>query len=278
MRYIDLFSGIGGFHVAMEKNGFTCVFACEINKHARQTYKANFNKKYNLENEDFFATDITQVNEKNIPDFEVLCAGFPCQAFSQAGHKKGFDDTRGTLFFDVARILKEKKPGYFILENVANLLNHDEGKTFKVISNTLKELGYSFEYKILKTSSYGLPQNRPRIYIVGFREKTNFEFPEPIPLNKTMSDILGGQCNKKIGYTLRVGGRMSPINDRHNWDGYIVNGEEVRLTINNAKEMQGFPSDYNFPVSQNQAMKQLGNSVSPVVIDYIVKNMFNINK
>lgn len=278
MKYIDLFSGIGGFHIAMENNGFDCVFACEINKHARQTYKSNFSKKYDLENEMFFATDITKINEKDIPDFDILCAGFPCQAFSKAGHKKGFDDTRGTLFFDVARILKEKNPKYFILENVANLLKHDEGKTFQVISNTLTQLGYSFEYKILKTSSYGLPQNRPRIYIVGFKEKTDFNFPQPVPLKTNMSDIFGANCNKEIGYTLRVGGRMSPINDRHNWDGYIVDGEEVRLSVEHAKKMQGFPDTYCFPVSHNQAMKQLGNSVSPIVIDYIVKEMFKINK
>lgn len=278
MKYIDLFSGIGGFHIAMENNGFDCVFACEINKHARQTYKSNFNKKYDLDNEMFFATDITKINEKDIPDFDILCAGFPCQAFSKAGHKKGFDDTRGTLFFDVARILKEKNPKYFILENVANLLKHDEGRTFQVISETLTQLGYSFEYKILKTSSYGLPQNRPRIYIVGFKEKKEFKFPQPVPLITKMSDIFGANCNKEIGYTLRVGGRMSPINDRHNWDGYIVNGEEVRLSVEHAKKMQGFPDTYHFPVSHNQAMKQLGNSVSPVVIDYIVKEMFKINK
>lgn len=274
MKYIDLFSGIGGFHIAMEKNGFECVFACEINKQARQTYKVNFGEKYNLENENFFATDITKINAKDIPDFDILCAGFPCQAFSRAGCKKGFDDTRGTLFFDVARILKEKQPEYFILENVANLLKHDKGKTFEVISNTLTELGYHFYYSILKTSSYGLPQHRPRIYIVGFRKNIDFQFPKPVELTTNMSDILGGDCNKKIGYTLRVGGRMSPIEDRHNWDGYIVNGKEVRLSVEQAKKMQGFPVDYIFPVSYNQAMKQLGNSVSPVVIDFIVKNMF----
>lgn len=273
MKYIDLFSGIGGFHIAMENLGFECVLACEINKQARYTYKANFGKKYNLEDNNFFPEDITKIDSYNIPDFDILCAGFPCQAFSQAGHKKGFKDTRGTLFFDVARILKEKKPKYFILENVSNLLKHDSGKTFDIIKNTLTEIGYSFEYKILKTSSYGLPQHRPRIYIVGFLEKKVFSFPEPVGLLYNMSDILNGECNKEIGYTLRVGGRASPINDRHNWDGYIVNGKEVRLTIEQAKKMQGFPESFCFPVSHNQAMKQLGNSVSPLVIEAIAKNI-----
>lgn len=119
----------------------------------------------------FFPKDVTLLNEKDIPDFDILCAGFPCQAFSRAGKQKGFEDTRGTLFFDVARILKEKQPEYFILENVSNLLNHDNGKTFEIISNTLSELGYFFDFKVIKLSDHGLPQYRPRIYIIGSKSK-----------------------------------------------------------------------------------------------------------
>jgi DNA (cytosine-5)-methyltransferase 1 len=272
LKYIDLFSGIGGFHLACEKNGFELVMACEKNEKARQTYIENFGNKYDLKNEKIFPKDITLLNVSDVPDFNVLCAGFPCQAFSRAGKQKGFEDTRGTLFFDVARILKAKQPEYFILENVANLLKHDKGKTFEVISNTLKELGYYFEFKILKLSDYGLPQFRPRIYIIGAKNKDVLFFPEPKELKYNMSHVLNGKCNREIGFTLRVGGRKSPILDRHNWDGYIVEGNEVRLSIDQAKKMQGFPSDFIFNVSENQAMKQLGNSVSPEIIDQIIKS------
>lgn len=273
MKYIDLFSGIGGFHLAMEKNNFEMVMACEKNEKARQTYKENFGEKYDLENETIFPKDVTLLNEKDIPDFDILCAGFPCQAFSRAGKQKGFEDTRGTLFFDVARILKEKQPEYFILENVSNLLNHDNGKTFEIISNTLSELGYFFDFKVIKLSDHGLPQYRPRIYIIGSKSKKELNFPNKIDLKYNMSNILEGECKREIGFTLRVGGRHSPINDRHNWDGYIVDNKEVRLNTEQAKKMQGFPEYFKFnKVSENQAMKQLGNSVSPEIVDQLIKS------
>lgn len=272
MKYIDLFSGIGGFHLAMEKNNFEMVMACEKNEKARQTYKENFGEKYDLENEAIFPKDVTLLNEKDIPDFDILCAGFPCQAFSRAGKQKGFEDTRGTLFFDVARILKEKQPEYFILENVSNLLNHDNGKTFEIISNTLSELGYFFDFKVIKLSDHGLPQYRPRIYIIGSKSKKELNFPNKIDLKYNMSNVLEGECKREIGFTLRVGGRHSPINDRHNWDGYIVDNKEVRLNTEQAKKMQGFPEYFKFKVSENQAMKQLGNSVSPEIVDQLIKS------
>lgn len=273
MKYIDLFSGIGGFHLAMEKNNFEMVMACEKNEKARQTYKENFGEKYDLENETIFPKDVTLLNEKDIPDFDILCAGFPCQAFSRAGKQKGFEDTRGTLFFDVARILKEKQPEYFILENVSNLLNHDNGKTFEIISNTLSELGYFFDFKVIKLSDHGLPQYRPRIYIIGSKSKKKLNFPNKIDLKYNMSNVLEGECKREIGFTLRVGGRHSPINDRHNWDGYIVDNKEVRLNTEQAKKMQGFPEYFKFnKVSENQAMKQLGNSVSPEIVDQLIKS------
>lgn len=272
MKYIDLFSGIGGFHLAMEKNNFEMVMACEKNEKARQTYKENFGEKYDLENETIFPKDVTLLNEKDIPDFDILCAGFPCQAFSRAGKQKGFEDTRGTLFFDVARILKEKQPEYFILENVSNLLNHDNGKTFEIISNTLSELGYFFDFKVIKLSDHGLPQYRPRIYIIGSKSKKELNFPNKIDLKYNMSNVLDGECKREIGFTLRVGGRHSPIDDRHNWDGYIVDNKEVRLNTEQAKKMQGFPEYFKFKVSENQAMKQLGNSVSPEIVDQLIKS------
>lgn len=262
--FIDLFAGIGGFHLAFHNLGATCVFASEWDTPARLTYKANFNHiEPNLFKNNNFAGDITQVDPIDIPDFNILTGGFPCQPFSQAGHKKGFDDMRGTLFFNIAEILKVKQPEAFFIENVRGLLKHDNGKTFIRIQEAIHELGYSFHYKVVRASDYGLPTHRPRLFMVGFKDKsTPFQFPEPQPLQVTMSDILGGDCPKKIGYTLRVGGRGSGIHDRRNWDAYLVDGNVHILTPNEGKKMMGFPDDFIFPVSNTQAMKQLGNSVA----------------
>ena len=284
-KFIDLFAGIGGFHLACHNMGGECVFASEWDKNARKTYTANYRLiSPNLFDKDGnptknFAGDITKVDPKDIPDFDVLCGGFPCQPFSQAGLKKGFADTRGTLFFNVANIIKEKNPKVVLLENVRGLLTHDNGNTFEVIKNTMDELGYSFHYKILKASDYGVPQNRPRLYMVGIRKdlEDKFKFPEPIKLEKTMTDIFDGKkCDKEIGYTLRVGGRGSGVGDRRNWDCYIVNGKEYRIGIKEGKRMQGFPDDFVFPVSETQAMKELGNSVAIPVVQAVVKEFLYI--
>lgn len=199
IKFIDLFAGIGGFHLAFHRAGAECVFVSEWDEHARKTYEHNFRKIQPelfeeglfAKGKNLFAGDITKVNEKEIPDFDVVCGGFPCQPFSQAGFKKGFADTRGTLFYDIVRIIKEKKPKAFFLENVRHLLNHDNGKTFETIKKAITEdLGYSFHYKIVKASDYGLPQHRPRLFMVGFKNPDiKFEFPEPIKLEKTMTDI-----------------------------------------------------------------------------------------
>ncbi|MDD2744984.1 MAG: DNA cytosine methyltransferase [Candidatus Gracilibacteria bacterium] len=276
IKFIDLFAGIGGFHLAFHNLGGKCVFASEWDEAARKTYEHNLKKiSQDLFDKGNFVGDITKINEKEVPDFDILCAGFPCQPFSQAGFKKGFSETRGTLFFDIIRILKEKKPGAFFLENVRHLLKHDEGRTFAIIKRTIEEeLGYSFFYKIVKASDFGLPQHRPRLFMVGFLDKTiDFKFPEPIELKSTMSDIWGGDCNKKIGFTLRVGGKGSKIDDRRNWDSYLVNGEIKRLSSKEGKKMQGLPEDFSFPVSESQAMKQLGNSVAVPAIQAIAESI-----
>lgn len=162
IKIVSLFSGIGGFELGIKKSDLNSeiVFSSEIDKHATASYLANFVDN-NLNG------DITIISEKNIPNHEFLVAGFPCQAFSIAGKKRGFNDTRGTLFFDVARILKEKQPKYFLLENVKNLIAHDEGKTFKIIINTLNEIGYTVDFTIINSVEAGLPQNRERTYVVG---------------------------------------------------------------------------------------------------------------
>lgn len=279
-KFIDLFAGIGGFHLAFHNVGAQCVFASEWNEHARKTYQHNLEKiSPELFASNNFAGDITQVKKKEIPDFDILTGGFPCQPFSQAGYKKGFEDTRGTLFFDIAEIIKVKKPKAFFLENVRHLHKHDDGKTFQEIRRILtSELGYSFQEFIVKASDHGLPQLRPRLFMIGFRDSSlSIDQPPKRPLAFTMSDVFGGKVSRDVGFTLRVGGRSSGVSDRRNWDGYLVNGKERRLSPDEGKIMQGFPKDFEFPVSNTEAMKQLGNSVAVWAIqDYaqeIVKTL-----
>ncbi len=278
-HFIDLFAGIGGFHVALHNAGAKCVFASEWDGPAQKTYRSNL---YKLSPQMFdsgnFVGDITKVNLKNIPDFDILTAGFPCQPFSQAGFKKGFNEARGTLFFNIVKIIKEKKPGAFFLENVRGLFNHDGGKTFKTIERIItEELGYSFFHKIVRASDFGMPQHRPRLFMVGFKDKSiDFKFPEPVKkLKYTMSDIFGGKCDKEIGYTLRVGGRGSKITDRRNWDAYRVDGKIVQLGTKEGLKMQGFPDWFEFPptLSGVQAMKQLGNSVAVPAIQAVAEEI-----
>ncbi len=281
--FIDLFAGIGGFHLAFNRLGGECVYASEWNEQARKTYEYNFRTTDpELFRNEMFIGDITlPENQSLIPhNFDLLCAGFPCQPFSQAGFKRGFEETRGTLFFEIAKIIKENQPKAFFLENVRHLEKHNNGKTFATIKKILTEdLGYSFASKIVKASDYGLPTHRPRLYMIGFRsdiDASTFKFPESIPLSLTMSDVLKGDCPRKVGFTLRVGGSGSGIHDRRNWDSYLVNGKARRLTVEEGKKMMGFPEDFVFPVSRAQAMKQLGNSVAVGAIQAVGTNLVEV--
>lgn len=166
-RFIDLFAGIGGFRIGFERKEFQCVFTSEKNKYCQEVYEANFGE--------IPFGDITEIDPKNIPDFEVLLGGFPCQPFSISGKKQGFKDTRGTLFFDICRIIEEKQPKVVVLENVKHLIHHDGKRTLKTILSSLKELGYNVSHKILNAKDFGLPQNRERIFIIGCK-KSFFDF------------------------------------------------------------------------------------------------------
>lgn len=285
--FIDLFAGIGGFHFALKQLNMECVFASEIDKYARETYSINHDITSVI-----FNDDIRKIEPSMIAEHDILCAGFPCQPFSQAGYKKGFEDgdksERGNLFFVILDILEAKRPKAFILENVRHLLNHDGGATFTRIKEELLNINYTVDYKIIKASDFGIPQHRPRIFIVGFDKlqidtSIPFEFPNPIPLTKNMSDIWGGKCHKEIGFTLRVGGKGSNINDRRNWDSYLVDGEVKRIGVEQAKKMMGYPEDFILPVSRTQAMKQLGNSVCTNVVYHVAKKVkqylnYNVKK
>lgn len=185
MTFIDLFAGIGGFRLALESYGAKCVFSSEWDAFCQQVYNDNFG--------DVPEGDITKIDEKDIPNHDILCAGFPCQPFSISGKQRGFNDARGTLFFDVARIVKEKKPKIVFMENVRNFETHDNGNTLEVVKNTMLELGYSFSYKVLNASDYNIPQKRERIYMVCFRNDMridSFEFPKKIKLEKNVIDLL----------------------------------------------------------------------------------------
>ena len=302
IRIIDLFAGIGGIRLGFERaamNKIQCVFTSEWDKHAAITYKANFN-------DEIVHGDITKIDIKSIPNHDILLAGFPCQPFSQAGLKKGFSDTRGTLFFNIEQILKEKKPAAFLLENVKQLKGHDKGRTLSIIKEHLTEIGYGNHYiKVLKARDFGLPQNRERIFIVGFKnKKTKFEFPEPSRVKTRVGDILEKKVDPK--YTLSdklwTGHQRRKILNRKNGKGfgyglfnaeseytntisarYYKDGSEIlieqkgknprKLTPREASLLQGFPKDFKIPVSDAQAYKQFGNSVAVNVIEAIAKKM-----
>lgn len=303
--FIDLFAGIGGFHIGLEQTGRAhCVFTSEWDEAARRTYEHNFKKscpELFAGDAEHFARDITKINPATIPDFDVLCGGFPCQPFSQAGRKKGFSDTRGTLFFNVREIIKRKKPAAFFLENVRGLITHGGdsvstpgvGRTMEVILENLFApkskggLGYypptgTSGYFYVKASDFGVPQHRPRVFIIGFRDKSSarqFILPKPQELDEmALSKIMGGKVTfdaagkklRKIGFTLRCGGKGSDITDRRNWEHYYVQrrGEAkpavLRINEKQGLLLNGFPRDYTFPsnVAHTSRLKQLGNSVA----------------
>lgn len=304
-KSIDLFAGIGGIRLGFEKTGqVKNVFSAEIDSYACKTYEANFGENP--------LKDVTKIKTSDIPNFDILLAGFPCQAFSIAGKRGGFEDTRGTLFFDVARIIKDKMPKAFLLENVKGLLSHDKGKTFNTIISVLEDLGYEVHYKLLNAKDFNIPQKRERIYIVGFKSQTNFVFPNTKKLNASIKDIMESQTvsskyylsdvyletlrrhrkrhedkGNGFGYqiipvngianTLVVGGmgrernliyddRLEDFTPKTNIKGQ-VNREYIRkMTPREWARLQGFPNNFKIPVSDAQAYKQFGNSVTVPVI------------
>ncbi len=295
-KFIDLFAGIGGIRIGFESVGGECVFTSEWDLPAQRTYQANFGEMPH--------GDITKINPEEIHDFDMLLAGFPCQPFSQAGLKKGFEDTRGTLFFDIARIIDHHKPSVVFLENVRNLASHDKGNTLKVIVSTLESLGYKVFYQVLNAKDFGVPQNRARLYIIGFKDDVDFNFPEPPKLETKLSDILeisvddkytisdklwaGHQRRKKehrekgngFGYSLfnENSEYTSTISARYYKDGSEIlieqkNRNPRKLTPREASRLQGFPNNFIIPVSDNQAYKQFGNSVAVPVIKALAKKI-----
>lgn len=301
LRFIDLFAGMGGFRLAFEDQGCKCVFSSDIDEFACKTYELNFNE--------YPKSDITKVDAKDIPDFDILCAGFPCQPFSIAGRRLGFDDTRGTLFFDVARIIKEKEPLAFLLENVRGLSNHDGGKTLEVILKTLDELGYETKWKVLNAKKYGVPQNRERWYCYGIRRdlhKTMPDFPKEKELITTLSNIIEPSandsyrctktCSKNIATNLKK--KNIKINDftlayeiRPSRCQFANNGvspcltakmgtggnnvpvvvaQNRKLTERECLRIMGYPESYKI-YPGHHTYKQIGNSVVVPVLTELAK-------
>jgi len=312
-KFIDLFAGIGGMRIAFERAGGRCVFSSEWNKYSQITYSANF--------DEVPAGDITQIPASDIPDHDVLVGGFPCQPFSIAGvsklrslqRKDGFlNETQGTLFFDAARILKKKRPRAFLLENVKNLKSHDKGNTFKVIEKTLGHLGYDVHSKVIDACKV-VPQHRERIFIVGFDEPTDFEFPELPDKNPRVMDILEKNVDEKYTLTDGVWNALQrhAKNSKEKGNGfgfgltdldeisrtlsarYYKDGGEIlipqgngknprRLTPRECARLMGFPDSFMIPVSDTQAYRQFGNAVVPSVVEEIAKaiafQLFNHRK
>lgn len=295
-KFIDLFAGIGGIRLGFESVGGHCVFSSEFDEDACKTYEANFHEHP--------AGDITKIDAKDIPDFDILLGGFPCQAFSIIGKKEGFaNETCGTLFFEIERILKEKRPKAFLLENVKNLKSHDNGNTYKVIKSHLLNLGYNVYESVLNSLDYGVPQKRERIFIVGFLNNVRFSFPQPVPINqrKNLSDILEKNVDKKYYVNPRIReSRLSRIKDKNypkpyisheNMAGsvtphpyssclragasanYILINDERRPTEREMLRIQGFPDSYKIVLPYGKVKKQCGNSVSVPVIEAIAREM-----
>jgi len=294
VRFIDLFSGVGGFRFAaeqtFEKYGVPaeCVFSSDIDSYARKAYFANFG--------DYPNGDITQIHANDVPDHDVLFAGFPCQPFSILGNGKGFDDIRGTLFFDIARILAAKRPKAFILENVKRLIGHNQGQTLKKILYVLRdELGYTVYYKVLNALDYGLPQKRERVILVGFDQPLDYQFPPKRPTFTPLSAILETDVNRKHYASERIRKKrwkdhtptVTPSIWHENKAGHIssypyscalraqasynyllVNGER-RLTPREMLRLQGFPDAFKIVVSESQTRKQAGNAVPVNIIQAV---------
>lgn len=294
--FIDLFAGIGGIRLGFESVGGQCVFSSEFDEDACRTYEANFGEHP--------SGDITKIDAGDIPDFDILLAGFPCQAFSIIGKKEGFaNETCGTLFFDIERILKAKHPSAFMLENVRNLVAHDNGNTFRVIREHLEALGYTVYPKILNALDYGVPQKRERIIIVGFSKDIPFEFPKPVCESKrlSLSDILEDDVDSKyyVKEAIRVS-RLERLRDKdypkpyishENMAGavtphpyssalragasanYILINDERRPTEREMLRIQGFPDTFKIVLPYGKVKKQCGNSVAVPMIKAVATEM-----
>jgi len=297
LKFIDLFAGIGGIRIPFDELGYECVFSSEWDKKACETYQANFGEMPK--------GDITKIDEKDIPPFDICLAGFPCQAFSIMGKMQGFADTRGTMFFEVERILKYHKPRAILLENVKQLTSHDKGRTLRVILEHLDALGYHVKYKVLNALDFGLPQKRERIIIVGFldsalTEKWSFDFEKkPYDLSSILEDdsqvdpslfasdmikekrkqsVVGKNVFYPSVWHENKSGNISVLDyscalrTGASYNYLLVNGVR-RFTSRELLRLQGFPDTYKIVVSNQEIRRQTGNSVAVPMIREVAKEM-----
>ena len=296
LRFIDLFAGIGGIRIGLERAGAKCVFSSEWDPAAAKTYEEYFGDKP--------SGDITKIQDADVPDHDILAGGFPCQAFSIIGEMKGFGDTRGTLFFEIERLLRAKNPKAFMLENVRNLVSHNKGQTFQVILRHLTALGYHVHWRILNALNYNLPQKRERVIIVGFKNDHPFEWPSHQPLKKNLAAIIEPDENVhqkhfasepiRISVEARLVGKKLPLppwisheNKAGNisplpyscalragasYNYLLVNGKR-RLTPRENLRLQGFPEDFPTVVPDSAIRKQCGNSVPVAMIEAVAKQL-----
>lgn len=304
LKFIDLFAGIWWIRTWFQDFFWPCVFSSEMDKYAQITYQSNY---WHIPD-----WDITKIDEKDIPWFDILLAGFPCQPFSHAWLKKWFEDARWTLFFDIARIVKHHKPRVVFLENVKWFKNHDKWNTFKVIKATLEEMGYKVYAQVLNAKNFWVPQNRERIYIIWFLDDVDFNFPEPLNKKTKLGDILDEKVDDKYTISDKLWSWHQRRKEAHkkkwNWFWYSMfdeeseytstmsaryykDGSEIlvsqknknprKITPKEASRLQGFPKDFKITVSDTQAYKQFGNSVAVPVIRELAKsinealNLFN---
>ncbi len=315
LKFIDLFAGIGGFHLALKSFGAECVFASEIDKYAVETYSKNFKL--------IPSGDVKLIDAGDIPSHDILCAGFPCQPFSVSGKMKGFEDKNGVLFFEIVRILESHNPKFLILENVKNIVNHNGGETLKTIIQELNKLNYNIYYKVVNTSDFGLPQKRERVFFFGFRkdiDKNNFTFVHK-KISSCLFDIIDEQHNAKeikgrkdifitkqifqekklfddfefenkpirIGYVNKGGqgeriyhplGHSVTLSANGGGVGaktglYLIDGKIRKLSPRECARLQGYPDSFNICDNYNQAIKQFGNGISVDVLQYLIKNNIN---
>ncbi|MHA2219285.1 MAG: DNA cytosine methyltransferase [Candidatus Hodarchaeales archaeon] len=303
-KFIDLFSGIGGFRISLESFGARCVFSSDINKHARHTYKENFG--------DEPSGDITKIDAKDIPRHDIICGGFPCRPFSISGHMLGFEDPKeGTLFFEMLRIIRYHRPKIVLFENVKNLKFYDGGRTLETICTLLNNEGYEVHYNMLNSSYYGVPQTRQRIYIVGFHESFNvgkFSFPAPLEdfivlrdilddidtdINRSDVQIIRDLNVQPISKPVRVAiigksrqgeriyhpnGHAITLSSSGGGVGgssglYLINDKIRKLSPRECARIMGFPESFKLHKSGPRSMRQLGNSIVIDVLQYIIKEI-----
>lgn len=304
--FIDLFCGIGGIRMGFERSGCKCIWSNDIDKHSSISYKENFGDA------DYVLGDIKNIPSYEIPDFDILCGGFPCQPFSIAGVSKknslnrphGFEDeTQGTLFYEILRIIRDKTPRAFFLENVKNLENHDKGRTFEVVKGSLQELGYSFYHKVINAKTL-VPQNRARVFMIGFKDRDlDYKFPDIPDLKPKIKDILEKNVPDKYTLTDHLWEYLQQYAEKHRREGngfgfglvdlnshsrtlsarYHKDGSEIlipqkgknprRLTPRECARLQGFPETFKIVVSDTQAYRQFGNGVALPIIEFLAKSV-----